>query len=64
MVVRWLAVRQARVRISVRAPMEVPPTEPAAVKIRRWDPKEIFTDPQHWLKLTICVENFIRMQPL
>ncbi len=32
----WLAVRQARVRISARHPMEVPPTEPAAVKIWRW----------------------------
>ncbi len=37
MVVRWLAVRQTRVRISARSrhPMEVPPTEPAAVKIWR-----------------------------
>jgi hypothetical protein len=33
MVVRWLAVRQARIRISARHPMEVPPTEHAAVKI-------------------------------
>jgi hypothetical protein len=28
----WLAVRQARVRISARQPMEVPLTKPAAVK--------------------------------
>jgi hypothetical protein len=33
LVARWLAVRQARVRISARHPMEVPPTEPTAVKI-------------------------------
>jgi hypothetical protein len=32
-IVRWLAVWQARVRISARHPREVPPTEPAAVKI-------------------------------
>jgi hypothetical protein len=31
----WLAVRQARVRISARHPREVPPTEPAAMKIWR-----------------------------
>jgi hypothetical protein len=36
MVVRWLAVRQARVRFSTRHPREVPPTEPAAVKIWEW----------------------------
>jgi hypothetical protein len=36
LVARWLAVRQARVRISARNPMEVPPTEPTAVKIWRW----------------------------
>jgi hypothetical protein len=30
---RWLAVKQARVRISARHPMEVPPTEPTAMKI-------------------------------
>ncbi len=30
--VRWLAVRQARVRISARHPRKVPPTEPAAMK--------------------------------
>jgi hypothetical protein len=30
LVARWLAVRQARVRISARHPMEVPPTEPTA----------------------------------
>jgi hypothetical protein len=36
MVVRCHAVRQARVRFSARNPMEVPPTEPAAVKIWRW----------------------------
>jgi hypothetical protein len=35
LVVRWLAVRQARVRISARHPREVPPTEPAAMKIWR-----------------------------
>jgi hypothetical protein len=28
LVARWLAVRQARVRILARHPMEVPPTEP------------------------------------
>ncbi len=33
MVVRWIAARQARVRISARHLREVPPTEPAAVKI-------------------------------
>ena len=33
LVVRWLAVRQARDRISARNPREVPPTEPAAMKI-------------------------------
>jgi hypothetical protein len=32
LVVRWLAVRQAR----VQHPMEVPSTEPTAVKICRW----------------------------
>ncbi len=36
LVVRWLAVRQARVRISARHPMEIPPTESTAVKIWRW----------------------------
>jgi hypothetical protein len=36
LVARWLAVRQARVRISARHPMEVPSTEPTAVKIWRW----------------------------
>jgi hypothetical protein len=36
LVVRWLAVRQARVQISARHPREVPPTEPTAVKIWRW----------------------------
>jgi hypothetical protein len=38
MVVRRLAVRQARVQISARHrhPMEVQPTAPAAVKIWRW----------------------------
>jgi hypothetical protein len=35
MVVGCLAVRQARVQISARHPMEVPPAEPAAVKIWR-----------------------------
>jgi hypothetical protein len=35
MVVRWLAVRQARVRISARHRREVPPTEPAAMKTWR-----------------------------
>ncbi len=35
LVARWLAVRQARVRISARHPMEVPPTEPTAVKTWR-----------------------------
>jgi hypothetical protein len=32
-VVRWLAVRQARIRISAWHPMEVPPTEPTARQI-------------------------------
>ncbi len=36
LVARWLAVRQARVRISARHPMEVPHTEPTAVKKWRW----------------------------
>jgi hypothetical protein len=36
LVARWLAVRQARVRISARHPMEVRPTESTAVKIWRW----------------------------
>ena len=35
LVARLLAVRQARVRISARHPMEVPPNEPTAVKIWR-----------------------------
>ncbi len=35
LVVRWLAVRQARVRISARHPREVLPTQPAAMKIWR-----------------------------
>jgi hypothetical protein len=35
MVVRWLAVRQAGVRISARHPREVSPTEPVAFKIWR-----------------------------
>ncbi len=35
MVVRWLDVKQARVRISARHPTEVLPTEPAAMKIWR-----------------------------
>ncbi len=36
LVVRWLSVRQARVRVSARHPTEVPPTEPTAVKLWRW----------------------------
>ncbi len=36
MVVCWLAVRQSRVRFSTQHPREVPPTEPAAVKIWGW----------------------------
>jgi hypothetical protein len=36
LVVRWLAVRQARVRNSARHPMENPFTEPPIVKIWRW----------------------------
>jgi hypothetical protein len=39
---RWLAVRQARVRISARHPMEVPPTEPTAVKIWRWASANVY----------------------
>jgi hypothetical protein len=31
-IARWLAVRQARVRISARHPMEVPLTEPTAIE--------------------------------
>ncbi len=40
LVVRWLAVRQARVRIS--ALMEVTPTEPAAVKTWRWASANVY----------------------
>ncbi len=36
LVVRWLAGRQARVRISARHPIEIPPTEPTAVKTYMW----------------------------
>jgi len=39
---RWLAVRQARVQISARHPMEVPPTEPIAVKIRKWASANVY----------------------
>ncbi len=42
LVARWLAVRQARVRISIRHPMEVPPTEPTAVKIWRWASANVY----------------------
>jgi hypothetical protein len=42
LVARWLAVRQARVRISARHPMEVPPTEPTAVKIWRWASANVY----------------------
>ncbi len=42
LVARWLAVRQARVRISARHPMEVPPTEPTAVKLWRWDSANVY----------------------
>ncbi len=39
---RWLAVRQARVRIWARHPMEVPPTELTAVKIWRWASENVY----------------------
>jgi hypothetical protein len=44
LVARWLAVRQVRVRISARHPnpMEVPPTEPTAVKICRWASANVY----------------------
>jgi hypothetical protein len=42
LVARWLAVRQARVRISARHPMEVPPTEPTAMKIWRWASASVY----------------------
>jgi hypothetical protein len=42
LVARWLAVRQARVRISARHPMEVTPTEPTAVKIWRWAAANVY----------------------
>jgi hypothetical protein len=35
MVVRWLAIRQARVPTPARHPREVTPTEPAAMKLWR-----------------------------
>ncbi len=41
-VVRWLDVRQARVRISARHPMEVPPTEPTAMKKWRWASANVY----------------------
>ncbi len=41
-VVRLLAVRQARFRISARHPMEVPPTEPTAVKKWRWASANVY----------------------
>jgi hypothetical protein len=44
MVVRWLAVRQARVRISARHPKEVPPTQPAAMKIWRRAPANVMSE--------------------
>jgi hypothetical protein len=42
LVVRWLAVRQARGRISARHPMEVLPTEPTAVKTWRWASTNVY----------------------
>ncbi len=42
LVARWLAVMQARVRISAGYPMEVPPTEPTAVKIWRWSSANVY----------------------
>ncbi len=42
LVARWLAVRQNRVRISARHPMEVPPTEPTAMKIWRWASANVY----------------------
>ncbi len=42
LVARWLAVRQARVRISARHPKEVPPTEPTAMKIWRWASANVY----------------------
>ncbi len=44
LVVRWLTVRQARVRISARHPREVPPTEPAAMKIWRRASANVMSD--------------------
>jgi hypothetical protein len=42
LVARWLAVRQARVQISAGHPMEVPPTEPTAVKKWRWASANVY----------------------
>jgi hypothetical protein len=42
LVARRLAVRQTLVRISARHPMEVPPTEPTAVKKWRWASARMF----------------------
>ncbi len=69
MVVRWLVVRQARARHS----MEVPPTEPTAVKIWRKagpaltlhalhpDPYDTNADPKHRFKegVLFIVDNGI-----
>ncbi len=38
----FFAVRQARVRISARHPMEVPSTEPTAMKIWRWASANVY----------------------
>ncbi len=43
-VVRWLAVRQARVHISTRHPLEVSPTESEAVKLWRWASANVMKD--------------------
>jgi hypothetical protein len=45
---RWLAVRQARVRISARHPMEVPPTDPTAVRIWWWASANVYEWMNEW----------------
>jgi hypothetical protein len=50
LVARSLAVMQARVRISSGYPMEVPPTEPTAVKIWRWSSANVY----EWM-MYVCI---------
>jgi hypothetical protein len=38
----WLAVKQERVRILARDPIEVPPTMPTAVKTWRWTSANVY----------------------